>query len=186
MAIKRNRVVAALSGPVPPFAAFVNQLPAALWNCLAGRQTDVSGSLSERAEHLLVNASQECGYHTGHRIAASEGKAEPAPEDLLRGAFAVLKAWGWADGEIVELVPRERLVVRARFYYESGAGIYGASPKPCAYMLCGISAAFMDLAYGGPYDVTGRTGLGTFRGVQTKGIECGDEHGEFVVTRGLA
>jgi hypothetical protein len=53
-------------------------------------------------------------------------------------------------------------------------------------MLRGISAAFMDLAYGGQYDATGRTGLGTFHSVQTKGIECGDEHGEFVVTRSVA
>ena len=50
-------------------------------------------------------------------------------------------------------------------------------------MIRGVAAAFMDLAYGGTYDPTGKTGLRTFQCVQTKGIECGDEYGEFVVSR---
>lgn len=59
----------------------------------------------------------------------------------------------------------------------------GALQSPCAYMIQGVSAAFMDLAYGGPYDPTGKTGLRTFMCKQTKGIECGDDYGEFVVTK---
>ena len=47
----------------------------------------------------------------------------------------------------------------------------------------GVCVAFMDLAYGGDYDPTGKTGLRTFQCEQTKGIECGDEYGEFVVTK---
>jgi hypothetical protein len=75
------------------------------------------------------------------------------------------------------------MVVRAYDYYEADVVKFGAKPRPSAYMLRGITAAFMDLAYGGPYDKTGKTGLRTFQSVQTKGIECGDDYGEFVVTR---
>ncbi len=57
------------------------------------------------------------------------------------------------------------------------------SSKPSAYMIRGVCAAFMDLAYGGEYNPTGQTGLRTFQCAQTKGIECGDDYGEFVVTR---
>ncbi|NLV26137.1 MAG: hypothetical protein GXY48_03060 [Methanomicrobiales archaeon] len=46
-----------------------------------------------------------------------------------------------------------------------------------------VTAAFMDLANGGPYDKTGKTGMWTFKSEQTKGIECGDDYGEFVITR---
>ncbi|MDR0307749.1 MAG: hypothetical protein LBI42_13060 [Chitinispirillales bacterium] len=41
----------------------------------------------------------------------------------------------------------------------------------------------MDLAYGGPYDPTDKTGLKSFYCKQTKGIESGDGYGEFVVTK---
>ena len=108
---------------------------------------------------------------------------ENEPEDILHGAFAVFTAWGWAKAEIVELDPGERMVVRAYDYYEADVVAYGASPKHSAYMIRGVSAAFMDLAYGGPYDPTTKTGFRTFECVQTRGIECGDEYGEFVVTR---
>ena len=70
-----------------------------------------------------------------------------------------------------------------REQYESDVVTYGASTKPCAYMIRGVAAAFMDLAYGGKYDPTGKTGRRTCQCVQTMGIECGDEYGEFVVTR---
>lgn len=74
-------------------------------------------------------------------------------------------------------------MVRAYDYYEAAVVTYGAAKKRSAYMLRGICGAFMDLAYGGPYDPSGKTGMGTFACLQTKGIECGDAYGEFVVTR---
>ena len=46
-------------------------------------------------------------------------------------------------------------------------------------MISGVSRAFMDIAFGdAPYP----NGLGKFKCEQTKGIELGDEYGEFVVT----
>jgi len=200
MSIDRHKIIDTLSkievtgneeGLIPAFGVFVNQLPAKFWNGFATRLTQhVDKEMLESAEWLLINAAHECGYHTGYGIITSdEWKAvvapmvEKVPEDILHGAFAVFTAWGWAKSEVVELIPNEKMVVRAYDYYESDIINYGKKERPSAYMICGVSAAFMDLAYGGEYDPTGKTGLRTFKCVQTKGIECGDEYGEFVVTK---
>lgn len=196
MAINRKQIIDNLSqvevlgnetGLIPAFGVFINQLPARFWNSFAERLTrKVPPDLLEAAEYLLVNAAHECGYHTGYGIITSEEwkavvapMVEKIPEDILHGAFAVLAAFGWAKAEIVELVPGERMVVRAIDYYEADSNPFGASNKPSAYMLRGVSAAFMDLAYGTPYP----NGLKTFECVQVKGIECGDDYAEFVITK---
>lgn len=200
MAIDRKRIIDAMSkvgvvgnedGLIPAFNVFITRLPTDFWNSFAVRLLQkVDTDLVEAAEWLLVNAAHECGYHTGYGIITSEEwKAivapmiENAPEDVLHGAYAVFTAWGWAKSEVVELIPGERMVVRAYDYYESDPAEYGAAPRTWAYMIRGVSAAFMDLAYGGDYDPTGKTGMRTFKCEQTKGIECGDEYGEFVVTK---
>ncbi|HUB14695.1 MAG TPA: hypothetical protein VMB34_22285 [Acetobacteraceae bacterium] len=199
MAIDRKRIIESLSrvkatpteqGLIPAFNVYVNQFPTALWNSFAERLTrNVGANLLPVAEDLLVNAAHECGYHTGYGIITSEEWAavvgpmiERNPEDVLYGAFAVFTAWGWAKADIAELEPCKRMVVRAYDYYEADSTVYGATSKPSAYMIRGVCAAFMDLAYGGPYDPTGKTGLNSFHCAQTKGIECGDDYGEFVVT----
>ena len=200
MNINRKQVISAMSqievqgnedGLIPSFNVFVNMMPASFWTSFAERLTRrVPADMLDAAEFLLVNAAHECGYHTGYGIITSnEWKAvvEPmvkkSPEDILHGAFAVFTAWGWAKSEIVELDPGKKMVVRAYDYYEADVVEYGASAKKSAYMIRGVAAAFMDLAYGGTYDPTGKTGLRTFKCEQTKGIECGDEYGEFVVTK---
>ncbi len=197
MAIDRKKVIEAMSkvsvigdeeGMIRAFGVYVQQLPAEFWNSFARRIVNsVPEDLVDVAEQLLVNAGHECGYHTGYGIITSEEwksvvgpMIEKEPEDILHGAFAVFTAWGWAKSEIVELVPKEKMVVRAYNYYESDIVTYGRALRPCAYMIRGVSAAFMDLAYGDkPYP----DGLKTFECVQTKGIEVGDDYGEFVVTR---
>jgi hypothetical protein len=189
--MSRIQVEGNREGLIPSFNVLVNQLPAEFWNSFAERLTrQVEPSLREAAEYLLVNAAHECGYSTGYGIITSEEwKAvvapmiEKEPEDVLHGAFAVLAALGWANSWIEQLEPGERMLVRAGDYYEADVAVYGRTNKHSAYMLRGVCAAFMDLAYGGPYNPTGATGLRTFQCVQTKGIECGDPYGEFVVTR---
>lgn len=195
MAIDRQAIIDNLSqieivgneeGLIPAFGVFITQLPASFWNNFAQRLTDkVDPDLLEAAEHLLVNAAHECGYHTGYGIINSEEwkaavapMVEKVPEDVLHGAYAVFTAWGWGKAEIVELVPGEKMVVRAYDYYEADIAEDGATISPSAYMIRGVSGAFMDLAYGNPYP----NGLYTFRCEQVKGIECGDSYGEFVVT----
>ncbi len=60
---------------------------------------------------------------------------------------------------------------------------FGAASRMNAYMIRGVCGAFMDLAYGGDYDSTGKSGLHSFKCDQVKGIETGDDYGEFVVTK---
>jgi hypothetical protein len=197
MAINRKKIIQEMSkvsvigneeGLIPAFNVYVQQLPADFWNGFARRIVNyVPEDLVEAAEALLVNAARECGYHTGYGIITSnEWKEivgpmiEKEPEDILHGAYAVFTAWGWAKSEVIEIVPREKMVVRAYNYYESDIMRYGTAARPCAYMIQGVSAAFMDIAYGDkPYP----DGMGTFKCDQTKGIELGDDYGEFVVTR---
>lgn len=199
MAIDRRAIIEEMSkinliggrdGIIQGFKVCVNVFTASFWNGFSDRLVQkTEESQIEAVEYLLVNAAHECGYHTGHGIITSdEWNRIVAPmvegvEDVLHGAFAVFTAWGWAQSEIIELIPGERMVVRAYDYYESDIVRTGKRRRGCAYMLQGVSAAFMDLAYGGPYDKTGKTGMLTFTTQQTKGIECGDDYGEFVVTR---
>lgn len=195
MAIDRKKIIEDLSkvqvaptseGLIPAFNVLVNRLPASLWNNFADLMVNsVESNLVESAQFLLMNAGNECGYHTGYGIITSpewDAVVSPmveSPEDVLRGAFAVFTAWGWAKSEIVELIPGERMVVRAYDYYEADVVEKGSSEIYSAYMIRGVCAAFMDLAYGKKYP----DGLGTFKCEQVKGIECGDDYGEFVVTK---
>jgi hypothetical protein len=196
MAIDRKKIIEDMSkvsvigdedGLIPAFGVFVNQLPADFWNGFADKLTNsVPSELREVAAALLENAAHECGYHTGYGIITSEewkAVVEPmienAPEDVLHGAFAVFTAWGWAKSEVVELIPGEKMVIRAYDYYESDVVEYGQADHMTAHMIRGVSAAFMDLAYGGEYP----NGMGAFQCEQVKGIEVGDDYGEFVVTK---
>ena len=193
--IDREKVINELSkievkgneeGLIPGYNVLVNQLPTDFWNQFNERiSTKVKPELRQEAEFLLYNAARECGYHTGYGIITSDEfksvvgpMIKDEPEDILHGAYAVFTAWGWAKSEIVELDPGKRMVVRAYDYYESDVVKYGKSPKMSAYMIAGVSAAFMDLAYGGEYP----NGFDNFECKQTKGIETGDEYAEFVVT----
>jgi hypothetical protein len=191
--MSKIQVVGNQQGLIPGFGVFVNQMPAKFWNGFAERLTrGVGTDMIDAAEWLLVNAAHECGYHTGYGIITSEewkavvGPMVKGTEDVLHGAFAVFTAWGWAKSEVTKLIPGQEMVVRAYDYYEQDVVSYGQSQRPRAYMIRGVAAAFMDLGYGGNYDATGKTGLRTFQCTQTKGIECGDEYGEFVVTRASA
>ena len=199
MAIDRKAIIDQMSkidilpdedGIIEGFNVFVNQLPTTFWNSFSERLTAAAtDDLLEAKEYLLYNAAHECGYHTGYGIITSDEwrsvvapMIENAPEDILHGAYAVFSAWGWADSEIIELIPKEKMVVRAYNYYESDIVKHGASKKMSAYMIAGVCAAFMELAYAGDYDKGGKP-IGTFQCKQIKGIECGDSYGEFVVTK---
>jgi hypothetical protein len=200
MSINRKKIIDEMSkmevmgdesGLIDAFNVLVNQLPGKFWSRFAERLVAKKPEMMREAtEFLLVNAGHECGYHTGYGIITSDEwnkvvapMIEKVPEDILYGAFAIFAAWGWANTEIVELVPGEKMIVRAYDYYEADAVEFGSAKFPKAYMIRGVCAAFMDLAYGGDYDSTGNTGLYTFACKQTKGIETGDDYGEFVVTK---
>ena len=202
MAIAREKIVAQMSkvaveanedGLILAFNVLVNQWPAKFWNEFCKRMLEaVADDIKDAVEELIINAAHECAYHTGYGIITSKeweaivGAMVENTEDILYGALAVCSAWGWADAEIVELVPGEKMVVKANDYYEADIGLdYPGkkSPRLTAYLIRGVCSAFMDIAYGGKYDPAGETGLYTFHCQQTKGIECGDPYGEFVATK---
>ncbi len=193
MSINREQVINDLSqlkvrgdanGLIPAFGVLVNQLPTNFWNGFTDRILKAAGEdIAEAAEGLLENAAAECGYHTGYGIITSDEfnsvvgpMIEKKPEDILHGAYAVFTAWGWANSEVVELVPNEKMVIRAYEYYEQD---FGKSKRAMAFMIRGVSRAFMDLAYSEPYP----NGYGKFKCSQTRGIERGDKYAEFVVTK---
>jgi len=199
MAIDRQKAIDDLSkiqvkgdeeGLIPAFGVLIQQMPANFWNTFSVKILQAAGEdLYDDAAGLLENAAAECGYHTGWGIINSEEfKAIVGPminpdtplEDTLAGAYAVFTAWGWAKAEIVELVPGEKMVIKATDYYESDVKDTFKPDKPFAYMIKGVSRAFMDIAYGKEQYPNG---FGTFTCEQTKAKECGDEYGEFVVTK---
>ncbi|MCP4689847.1 MAG: hypothetical protein GY859_17475 [Desulfobacterales bacterium] len=192
MTVMRDEVVKKLAdidvrgdkdGLIPSFNVLVNQLPAAFWNTFSERILEAAPP-EKRAEveEALVNCAYECGYHTGYGIITSDEFQDvvtpmvtEGAKDVLRGAYAVFTAWGWAKSGIVQIKEGKRMVIRATDYYESD----GEEGDKRAFMIRGVSAAFFELAYAEAYP----DGMDTFTCEQTKGIECGDPHGEFVVTK---
>jgi hypothetical protein len=192
MTVMRDTVVENLAGLtvqgdedglIPSFNVFVNQLPVMFWQLFSERM--IAAAPAEKRpeiEAALIRCAYECGYHTGYGIITSdEFKSVVDPmvtdgaKDVLRGAYAVFTAWGWAKSGIVQIKEGEKMVIRATDYYEAD----GPQGDKRAFMIRGVSAAFFELAYADPYP----DGMDTFTCEQTKGIECGDPHGEFVVTK---
>lgn len=197
MTINRKKAVNELSkikikgnseGLIPNFGVFLNQLPCKFWNSFSTKILEAAGQdLFDDVAILLENAAAECGYHTEWGIINSyefnstiSPMIEKSPEDVLYSAFAVFSVWGWANAEIVELIPGEKMVIHAYSYYEADIQYALNQKKPSAYMMQGVSRALMDIAYGDkPYP----NGLGKFKCIQTKGLELGDKYGEFIVTK---
>ncbi|MFH1985084.1 MAG: hypothetical protein ABIL58_24875 [Pseudomonadota bacterium] len=180
------KVVSNALGLIPFFGVHIQRLPVDFWNGFARRIINsVPEELLPSMEELLVNAARQCGYHTAHGVILSRewtmivSTMVRTIEDMLHAVFVTFSVWGWGNTEIKEIVPKQKMIVRAYDYYESDVVLYGRAGQPSAYMMRGMCAAFMDLAYGKPYPA----GMGTFYCVQTRGIEIGDDYGEFVVSR---
>ncbi len=192
MTVQRDVVVKQLAeldvqgddeGLIPAYNVLVNLLPTDFWNTFTERILDAApDDRREEVEDALVNCALECGYHTGYGIITSEefkSVVDPmvtdGAKDILRGAFAVFTAWGWAKSGIVQIKEGERMTIRANDYYEAD----GKPDYKTAFMIRGVSSAFFDLAYGDKYP----DGIHTYKCEQTKGIEVGDQFGEFIVTK---
>jgi hypothetical protein len=187
----RNDVVKALAkihlhnnedGLIPEYEVLVNLLPVSLLNTFTEKILAAAPERKEEIEAGLVRAAYECGYHTGCGIITSEIFSDivmpmvtEGAKDILRGAYAAFTAWGWAKSGIVQLKEGEKMTIRAFDYYEADSKGEGLR----AYMLRGLNQAFFDLAYADPYP----DGMDTFVCRQTKGMETGDEYGEFIVTQ---
>ena len=191
MTVQRDVVVKQLAdvkvenqeGIINAYNVMVNVLPVTFWNNFAKRILEaVPSENHDRVEAGLVKCANECGYHTGYGIITSDefqAVVEPmvteGAKDILRGAYAVFTAWGWAKSGIVQIKEGDRMVVRAVDYYEAD----GEPGEKRAFMIRGVSAAFFDLAYSEPYP----NGLGKYTCEQVTGIEKGDPFGEFVVMK---
>jgi len=192
MTVMRDTVVKSLAkiniqgdenGLIPEYDVLENLLPASLLNAFSERIMALAPPEKKpMVADGLVRAAYECGYHTGCGIITSDvfndvvlPMVTEGEKDILRGAFAAFTAWGWAKSGIVQLKPGEKMVIRANDYYEADSGGEGMR----AYMLRGLCQAFFDLTYADPYP----GGMDTYVCHQTKGIEVGDPHGEFVVTK---
>ena len=192
MTVMRDTVVKSLAkiriqsdenGLIPEYEVLVNLLPVSLLNKFSERiLTAVPAEKKKEVEEGLVRAAYECGYHTGCGVITSDIFNEvvipmvtDGEIDILRGAYAAFTAWGWAKAGIVQIKEGEKMVVRAFDYYEAD----GLGDGLRAFMLRGLSQAFFDIAYADPYP----DGMDTFVCQQTKGIETGDQYGEFIVTK---
>ncbi len=193
MTVMRDKVVKALvelevrgdeNGLMPGYNVLVNFLPTSFWNTFAERMLNAApADKKDQVRAGLYQCAQECGYHTGWGIINSDEfqsvvmpMVTEGAKDVLRGAFAVFTAWGWAKSGVVQIKDSERMVIRAQDYYEQDIK---STNEKMGFMVKAVSGAFFDLAFGAKYP----DGLGTFVCEQTKGIEVGDEFGEFVVTK---
>jgi hypothetical protein len=71
------------------------------------------------------------------------------------------------------------MIVRAYDYFEADAARSAWQEEGTAPFTCGAATACFELAFAGPYP----RGLHRAVGQQLRGIECGDDYGEFLVTR---
>jgi hypothetical protein len=175
-------------GIIPIFGVYLSLFSVNYYNRLSfdfevkmGRQRE------DEAKTLLIEAAQECGYATFQGIRDSwewEQVVAPMVEnkvDHIFGFVAVAVAFGWGDLAVEELVAGEKLVLRASDSYEAGGYLeqYGHAESEKCYMLRGVTAAFMDLVYGGDYPDS----CFTFAAQEPRCRVKGDPYCEFVARR---
>lgn len=153
---------------------------------------------------LLIEAGHICGFNTMGGIMRSDPWYQlivpqlHCREDWLAGIVACINALGWGIWRIAELVPNERLVLRAWYPYESLGylRIHGkTADHPIDYLMTGIAASLMNLLY--TADITSKPDLTLefyyqvnrskegFWGRQTRCMAQGDPYSEVVVERNL-
>ena len=175
-------------GIIPLFGVYLSLFSVNYYNRLSfDFEIKMGQQRGAEAKTLLIEAAQECGYATFQGIRDSwEWEQVVAPmvenkEDQIQGFVAVAVAFGWGDLAIEELDPGEKLVMRAVDSYEARGYLeqYGHAISEKCYMLRGVTAAFMDLVYGGDYP----DGCFTFAAQEPRCRAKGDPHCEFVAGR---
>ena len=175
-------------GIIPVFGVYLSLFPVVYYNRLSFDFEIKMGEQREaEAKALLIEAAQECGYATFHGIRDSwEWQQVVAPmvenkEDQIMGFAAVAVAFGWGDLVVEKLDPGEKLIMRVSDSYEARGYLeqYGPAKSEKCYMLRGVTAAFMDLVYGGDYP----DGCFTFAAQEPRCRAKGDPYCEFVAQR---
>ncbi len=157
----------------------------------------------ELADTLLIEAGHICGFNTMGGIMRSDPWYQlvvpqlHCREDWLAGIVACINALGWGVWRIHELVPNEKLVLRAWYPYESLGHLrgFGVADHPVDYLMTGIGASLMNLLYSA--DITAKPDLtldfyyqvnrskAGFWGRQTACVAMGDAYSEVVVERNV-
>jgi len=175
-------------GIIPLFGVYLSLFSVNYYNRLSFDFEIKMGQQREaEAKTLLIEAAQECGYATFQGIRDSwEWEQVVAPmvedkEDQIFGFVAVAVAFGWGDLAVEELVPGEKLVIRASDSYEARGYLeqYGVAKSEKCYMLRGVAGAFMDLIYGGDYP----DGLYAFSAAENFCRAKGDAYCEFIASK---
>ena len=175
-------------GIIPLFGVYLSLFSVNYYNRLCFDFEIKMGKLREdKAKTLLIEAAQECGYATFQGIRDSwEWEQVVAPmvetqKDQLFGFVAVAVAFGWGDLAVADLVPAEKLVIRAGDSYEASGYLeqYGPAKSGKCYMLRGVTAAFMDLVYSSDYP----EGCFTFAAQEPYCRVKGDPYCEFIAQR---
>ena len=175
-------------GIIPLFGVYLSLFSVNYYNRLSFDFEIKMGQQREaEAKNLLIEAAQECGYATFQGIRDSwEWEQVVAPmvenkEDQIFGFVAVAVAFGWGDLSVVELDQGEKLIMRASDSYEARGYLeqYGLAKSEKCYMLQGVTAAFMDLVYGGDYPDS----CFTFAAQESHCRAKGDPYCEFVARR---
>ncbi len=195
MAIDTDKIVNAVmhgsrireeKGIIPLFGVYLSMIPVQYYNRISFGFEKRMGT-GKTAEKLLVAAGQECGYTTFQGIRSSREWAEVVhpmiknKEDEIYSFVSIAIAFGWGDLTVEELVPLEKLVIRASDSYEAKGywDAYGKADAGKCYMLRGVTAAFMDLVYGGDYP----DGCFQYAALETHCQAKGDSHCEFVAQK---
>ncbi len=195
MAIDTDKIVHAVmhgsrireeKGIIPLFGVYLSMIPVQYYNRISFGFEKKMGN-DGNAEKLLVAAGQECGYATFQGIRSSREWDEVVKpmieqtEDQIGCFVSIAIAFGWGDLAVQELVPNEKLVIRASDSYEAKGYLdaYGKANAGKCYMLRGVAAAFMDLVYGGEYP----DGCFQYTAEETFCQAKGDPHCEFVARK---
>ena len=175
-------------GIIPLFGVYLSLFSVNYYNRLSfDFETKMGKAREAEAQALLIEAAQECGYATFQGIRNSwEWGQVVAPmienkEDQILGFVAVAVAFGWGDLEVEQLVPKEKLVMRASDSYEARGYLeqHGLAQSEKCYMLRGVTGAFMDLIYGDDYP----EGLYAFSAAETSCRAKGDTCCEFIARK---
>lgn len=195
MAIDTDKIIQAVmhgsrireeKGIIPLFGVYLSMIPVQYYNRISF-EFERKSEDKKLAEQLLVEAGQECGYTTFNGIRNSWEWAEviqpmiESPEDQIHCFASIAIAFGWGNLQVRELIPDNRLVVRVNESYEAKgySENYGRADAGKCYMLRGVTAAFMDLVYGGDYSV----GCFKYAAVETQCQAKGEPYCEFIAQK---
>lgn len=175
-------------GIIPLFGVYLSLFSVQYYNKLSFDFEKRMGRKKEKkAEALLIEAAQECGYATFQGIRNSwEWEEIVMPmienrEDQVFGFTAVAFAFGWGDMEVKELIPDEKLLIQVSDSYEATGylQLHGPANSGKCYMLRGVAAAFMGLLYGEDYP----DGCFDFSAEESLCRAKGDSYCEFIARR---